>query len=178
MEQLLEIKTVPIIIKCSVNREPVEKKDLTADVEISKNDDGFVMRCRSISVDMDSYANTDTFNRGNYNQQERSYNADAVFNRDGEISVDYKKILNQTAQHKVSNFPKGDFNIEDIHVQYEMDKANIDRKISEAAICFTPANLEITVEQRPEVIIKYIGGPIYVPPSSDPDYEPEIDVKA
>lgn len=178
MEQLLEIKTVPIIIKCSVNREPVEKKDLTADVEISKNDDGFAMRCRSISVDMDSYANTDTFTGGNYNQQENNYNANAIFNRDGEISVDYKKILDQTAQHKVSSIPKRDFNIDDIHVQYEMDKASIDRKISESAICFTPANLEITIEQRPEVIIKYIGGPIYVPPSSDPDYEPEIDVKA
>lgn len=178
MEQLLEIKSVPIIIKCSVNREPVEKSDLTADVEISKNDDGFAMRCRSISVDMDSYANRDSFSSGNYEQQEQSYNADAIFKKDGEISVDYKKILNQTAQHKVSSLPKRNFNVEDINVQYEMEKANIDRKISESAIHFTPANLEITIEQRPEVIIKYIGGPIYVPPSSDPDYEPEIDVKA
>ena len=31
--------------------------------------------------------------------------------------------------------------------------------------------------QRPDVIIKYVGGPLYVPPSSDPNYEP-IDMQA
>ena len=34
-----------------------------------------------------------------------------------------------------------------------------------------------TMTQRPDVVIKYVGGPLYVPPSSDPDYEP-VDVKA
>ena len=36
--------------------------------------------------------------------------------------------------------------------------------------------VEFTVTQRPDVVIKYVGGPIYVPPSSDPNYEP-VDVK-
>jgi len=29
----------------------------------------------------------------------------------------------------------------------------------------------------PDVIIKYVGGPLYVPPSADPDYQP-VDVQA
>ena len=41
---------------------------------------------------------------------------------------------------------------------------------------FRSGDIELTVTQRPEVIIKYIGGPIYVPPSSDPNYEP-VDVR-
>jgi hypothetical protein len=40
-----------------------------------------------------------------------------------------------------------------------------------------PPSTQITVKQKAEVIIKYIGGPLYVPPSADPDYEP-VDVKA
>lgn len=31
---------------------------------------------------------------------------------------------------------------------------------------------QATMTQRPDVIIKYVGGPLYVPPSADPDYEP------
>ena len=43
---------------------------------------------------------------------------------------------------------------------------------------FQPAgHLLHHLTQRPDVIIKYVGGPLYVPPSSDPNYEP-VDVKA
>ncbi len=36
---------------------------------------------------------------------------------------------------------------------------------------YVPASIEFTVTQYPEVIIEYIGSPIYVPPSADPNYE-------
>lgn len=36
---------------------------------------------------------------------------------------------------------------------------------------YVPGNIEFTVEQYPEVIIEYIGSPIYVPASADPNYE-------
>ena len=42
---------------------------------------------------------------------------------------------------------------------------------------FTPGDIELTVKQQPDVLIKYVGGPIYVPPSSDPNYTP-VDVEA
>lgn len=187
MEQLLEIHSVPIIIKCSVNREPIEKSDLTADVELTKNDSGFALRCKAINVNMDSIMDTAAKNSkdsyssaGKYNQQDNQQlnaSASAMFTRDGEISVDYKKILNQTASHKVAE-PKAEFDLDKLSIQYEMDKTNFDMKVSKSAIEFTPADIQFTIEQRPEVIIKYIGGPIYVPPSADPDYEPEVDIKA
>ena len=60
---------------------------------------------------------------------------------------------------------------------FEMDKLNFDWRQSKGNFEFIPGNIEISVKQRPDVIIKYIGGPIYVPPSSDPDYEP-VDVHA
>lgn len=39
---------------------------------------------------------------------------------------------------------------------------------------FLPPDLQLVVTQRADVIIKYVGGPIYVPPSSDPNYTPPI----
>jgi len=66
---------------------------------------------------------------------------------------------------------------DEMNIRYEMDKLNFDWKIGGGSFEFTPGDIELTVTQRPEVIIKYIGGPIYVPPSADPNYEP-VDVRA
>ena len=63
----------------------------------------------------------------------------------------------------------------ELNIRYEMDKLNIDWRMGTGDFEFTPGDIEFTVTQRPDVVIKYIGGPIYVPPSSDPNYEP-VDV--
>ncbi len=64
-----------------------------------------------------------------------------------------------------------------MEIRYEMDKLNFDWKIDKGEFEFTPGDIELIVEQQPKVIIKYMGGPIYVPRSADPNYEP-VDVKA
>ena len=64
-----------------------------------------------------------------------------------------------------------------MEIRYEMDKLNFDWKIDKGEFEFTPGDIEIIVEQKPTVTFKYTGGPIYVPRSADPDYEP-VDVKA
>ena len=58
-----------------------------------------------------------------------------------------------------------------------MDKLNFDWRVNQPKFEFTPGDIELSVTQQPDVIIKYVGGPLYVPPSSDPSYEP-VDVEA
>jgi hypothetical protein len=58
-----------------------------------------------------------------------------------------------------------------------MDKLNFDWRVSGTQFEFVPGDIEISVKQQPDVVIKYVGGPIYVPPSGDPDYKP-VDVEA
>ena len=65
----------------------------------------------------------------------------------------------------------------EMNIRYEMDKLNFDWRLSKGEFEFIPGDIEISVTQRPDVIIKYIGGPLYVPPSSDPNYEP-VDTQA
>ena len=65
----------------------------------------------------------------------------------------------------------------EMSIHYEMDKLNFDWRMEQMNFTFVPGDIEFTMTQRPDVIIKYVGGPLYVPPSSDPDYEP-VDVMA
>jgi hypothetical protein len=65
----------------------------------------------------------------------------------------------------------------ELNIRFEMDKLNFDWRVNQTQFKFTPGDIEISVKQQPDVIIKYVGGPIYVPPSTDPDYEP-VDTQA
>ena len=64
----------------------------------------------------------------------------------------------------------------DVSIDYEIDKMNFDFNQNQVEYKFVPASLEVEVKEYPKVIIEYIGGPIYVPPSSDPNYVP-LDTK-
>ena len=65
----------------------------------------------------------------------------------------------------------------ELNIRFEMDKMNFDWRLNRTQFEFVPGDIEISVTQYPDVVIKYIGGPLYVPPSADPNYEP-VDVKA
>ena len=63
-----------------------------------------------------------------------------------------------------------------MQIRYNMDKLNFDWKIAQGEFKFTPGDIQFTVEQRPSITFKYNGGPLYVPRSSDPNYQP-VDVE-
>ncbi len=77
--------------------------------------------------------------------------------------------------------PQGGVNMDweagEMQIRYEMDKLNFNWKVDNASFEFIPGDIEISVSQMPDVIIKYIGGPLYVPPSADPNYQP-VDIEA
>ena len=62
-------------------------------------------------------------------------------------------------------------------IRYEMDKLNFDWRMNQMQFTFVPGDIEFKVTQQPDVVIKYTGSPLYVPPSADPSYEP-LDTKA
>ena len=37
--------------------------------------------------------------------------------------------------------------------------------------------LNFSITQQPDVKIEYVGDPIYVPPSANPNYTPAVDIK-
>lgn len=59
-------------------------------------------------------------------------------------------------------------------ISYEPADVEIDWETQKNLMDFVPGSFTINILQRPEVDIKYVGKPIYVPPSSAPDFEAEV----
>lgn len=199
MYPLIEIQTVPIEIQMKVTRAHLEYAKGTAQVEISRDKKGLSIRSQPIKVNIDSFEsrNSVTPTTATMIQQQAqagvqgAYQATGVLARQGRMMMEAKinqDVIPQLAKQQNLGEPTNlniDFlpsvapNISwdggEMSIQYEMDKLNFDWRMEQMSFTFVPGDIEFTMTQRPDVIIKYVGGPLYVPPSSDPDYEP-VDV--
>ena len=202
MYPLIEITTVPIEIEMKVSPAKLEYSRGTADLEISRSEGGLSIKSRPIKLNIDTYEARNSVvptamrSVEEYAQKgkQASYTATATYAQQGKMLLEAKigedvigQIAAETAMknyHQNSGIefipsapPEISWDPGEMHIRYEMDKLNFDWRINQAEFEFTPGDIELSVTQRPDVIIKYVGGPLYVPPSSDPNYEP-VDVEA
>ncbi len=202
MNQLIEIKTVPIEIEMKVSSAKLEYTRSSAELEISRDKGGLNIKSRLIRLNMDTFemrnstAPSPAQNIEQYTQKGRqaAYEANAVYARQGGLLLKAKIGEDLPPQYPKAA-PSPDINAQpgpaflpsvgqgiswdagEMYIKFEMDKLNFEWQINASEFKFTPGDIEISVKQQPDVIIKYIGGPLYVPPSADPNYEP-VDVKA
>lgn len=201
MYPLIEIKTVPIEIQMKVTNAHLEYARGTAQMEISRDKNGLNIRSQPIKVNIDSFEsrNSVTPTTATLIQQQAqagrqgAYQATAVMAREGrmmmEARIDQDVIPQLAKQQNIGNptnvnidflptvGPDISWDGGEMSIRYEMDKLNFDWRMEQMSFTFVPGDIEFTVTQQPDVIIKYVGGPLYVPPSSDPNHEP-IDVNA
>ena len=202
MYPLIEIKTVPIEIEMKVSHAKLEYSRGTADLEISRGDGGLSIKSRPIKLNIDTFEARNSViptamrSIEQYAQkgQQASYTATATYAQQGKMFLEAKigqDVIGQiAADSTMKNYhpnsgieflpsvgPEITWDPGEMQIRYEMDKLNFDWKMSEGEFKFTPGDIELSVTQQPDVIIKYVGGPLYVPPSSDPNYEP-VDVQA
>lgn len=201
MQPLIEIQTIPIEIQMKVTNARLEYARGTANLEISRDKGGLQIRSQPIQVNIDTFEARNSIVPTTVRSIEQSaqagrqaaYAATASISQEGrmmmEATVDGQVIPN-LARQAVLERP-ADLNLQflpstgpeitwtggELSVQYEMDKLNFDWRMEQMQFTFVPGDIEFTITQRPDVVIKYVGGPLYVPPSSDPNYEP-MDVKA
>ena len=200
MKPLIEITTVPIQIEMKTTNAKLEYARGTAEMEVTRDKGGLQIKSRPIRVNIDTYearnSITPTLARSlEQNVQkgkQAAYTAGATFTQQGSLMMKTKwgeEVITQFSKDSLlegvqdvglqflpSTGPEITWDPGEMSIRYEMDKLNFDWKIGGGSFEFTPGDIELTVTQRPEVIIKYVGGPIYVPPSADPNYEP-VDVK-
>lgn len=201
MEQLLKITTVPIQYELKINNARLEYSRSNAELEISRSDGEFTIKSRPVKLNLDTYearnSVTPTLKRSISHTaqkgEEAAYSASAAFAKEGQLMLKAKigeDVLNQIFQQR-TQLPTGDFQLgfipnasvdiqyqaPDLTIQYEMDKLNFDLKVEQGNFKFIPGDIQLSITQHPDVLIEYIGGPLYVPPSADPNYEP-IDVRA
>lgn len=195
MEQLIEIKTVPIELEMKVNHARLDYKRSTVDLEISRDKGGLQIRSKPIKVNIDTFEARNSVSptamrsieQAAQRGQQKVYDTTATYARRGDLLLEAKigqQLISQFAEE--SQQVNTDFAMKwlpttgpdiswdggELNIRYEMDKLNFDWRMDNGNVQFTPGNIEFTVTQQPDVIIKYIGGPVYVPPSADPDYVP------
>lgn len=202
MYPLIEIKTVPIEIEMKTQNARLEYRRGTAEMEISRNDGGLNIKSRPIRLKMDTFEARNSISptpmrsitQAAEKGRQAAYQATGTYAQHGKLFLNAKlgedvvgKIVAEPMQEAMNVevaldfLPKGGVNMDweegEMQIRYEMDKLNFDWKVDNASFEFIPGDIEISVSQMPDVIIKYIGGPLYVPPSADPDYQP-VDIEA
>lgn len=205
MGPLIEITTVPIEIEMKTTHSHLVYSRGTAEVEISRDKGGLNIKSRPIKLNVDSFqarssvrpTTMQSVQKAAQAGKEAAYQATATYAKRGQLVMDAQlgqELITQFAQEtqdahlgrSLDDFglgflPEGGIDMDwepgQMQIRYEMDKLNFDWKTGGQGFEFVPGDIEFSVTQRPEVIIKYVGGALYVPPSADPDYEP-VDVRA
>ena len=201
MKPLIEITTVPIQIEMKTTHAKLEYARGTAEMEISREKNGGLqIKSRPIKVNIDTFEARNSLSPtlARYLEQaaqkgkQAAYEATATYASQGQLLLKTQvgeELVTKFAEDAMMKDVKTNVGIQflpdpgaeitwdpgEMSIRYEMDKLNIDWRMNEGSFEFTPGDIEFTVTQRPDVVIKYVGGPVYVPPSSDPNYEP-VDV--
>ncbi len=202
MTQLIEIKSVPIEIEMKMSPAKLEYTRASADLEISRDSGGLNIKSRPIRLKVDTFemrnsivpSPATSIEQHAQKGRQAAYEATATYAQQGELLLKAKIGEDVMAQYSATALspdmnsqpglkflpevgPEISWDAGELNIKFEMDKLNFDWRLSSNEFKFTPGDIEISVTQQPDVIIKYIGGPLYVPPSADPNYEP-VDVKA
>ena len=202
MKPLIEITTIPIQIEMKTTNARLEYARGTAEMEISRDEGGLSIKSRSTRINIDTYEARNSVSptlarrleQDAQKGQQAAYQATSTYVDQGQMMMKTKwgeEVITQFAEQAMMKNvilgvgmdflpkvgPEITWDPGEMNIRYEMDKLNFDWKINKGDFQFTPGDIEFTVTQKPEVIIKYVGGPIYVPPSADPNYE-SVDVRA
>lgn len=201
MDQLIQITTVPIQYELKINNARLEYSRSRAELEIHKNDGGLSIKSRPVKLKLDSFqarnsvvpTTATSVKQSAQKGQQAAYSATAQLAQEGQLLLKAdigQDVIGQIMQQRTAQ-PTGEFELgftpsapvdisyeaPDLTINYEMDKLNFDLKVANGNFEFIPGNIEMSITQRPEVLIEYVGGPLYVPPSANPDYEP-VDIRS
>ncbi|MCL1809366.1 MAG: DUF6470 family protein [Clostridiales bacterium] len=203
MKPLIEIRTIPISIQYKVTPAQVERKSSQAEVEITRDKKGLSIKSRPIKLNIDTFEARNSIIPTTKTSVEESANlgkqgalvATATYAQEGNMMVNIhldQDTMPQLAANRFNAPLSYDFNIKfipeqpmnmdwipgEFQIEYEMDKLNFDWKTTQSEFQFTPADIEFTIAEHPRVVIEFVGDPIYVPPSANPNFEPAIDLLA
>lgn len=199
MEPLIKITSVPITVEMKSTGARIERKSDSVELSISRTEGGGLrIESKPIKLRIDTFEARNTVvpttRRSIEQAAERgknaAYEATAKLGREGQMLMDARlaggKALDQIFEMSM-DIPSGDFTLTripsvgpeiswtepDLTIRYDMEKLNFDWRIQKGDFEFIPGSIEFSITQRPDVIIEYIGSPIYVPRSADPNFEAE-----
>jgi len=195
---LLQISSTPIRIEINVTRASLESpaKQLPR-MNVRTEKGGFRMEARPAKLNIDTYearksTGISKMNTSDFIDHEvqrgikLAYQGTARIVEEGNSMargsspVDVA-VQNQRAGYSIETFmefiPKtgAHFSYQEgvLNIDYTVDDSTVNWENLEAArLIFNPGTVEISVAQYAKVEIEYVGDPIYVPPSANPNYVP------
>lgn len=194
MEQLIKIETVPISYELKVSNAKLERQNGMAELEISKNSGGGLqIKSRPIQLRLDTFEARNSISpsparsiqQAAQGGRSAAYAASAQYASEGRLMLQTQigegaqtidQILAQRTARPTGDFqlgftpkaaPEIDWTPPALSIEYEMDKLSFDLKVDQGQVEFIPGDIELVINQHPELNIEYIGGPIYVPPSTE-----------
>lgn len=187
MDPLITIETVPIKIEYAEKESAQKTSTQSAKLNISRNDNSMMIHSDPISIPM-----TDTLELNSSSALSNlTYTATAKYSANGNlrmnVQMSHSASLDNTYQYRQfgrgidnmvdyvpKNISKASKQIENMQIDFDMSGLfdGNDSGASDMDTSFYPPDLELKVVEAAKVIVKYVGGPIYVPPSADPEYDP------
>jgi len=204
---LLNITTVPIKVEINIKKgeftnPKVNNPEKALKMNIQTEQGELKIHSEPPKIKIDTYAARSSMGYGQYNNGDLikrkaqdgisiAYQGTAKIVNEGdqlvrgvspaEIAAQNNKA-GQTIQTIMDFLPKegADVTFEDgvLNINYDAGDVNIDWDNAQIEpFEFIPGKVEFEITQMPSVQIEYLGDPIYVPPQSDPNYVPAIDVR-
>ncbi|MCI2106684.1 MAG: DUF6470 family protein [Intestinimonas sp.] len=199
---LIEIKSIPIEFEMKVTNAKLEYSRGTVDMQVTRDKGGLSIKTSPIQLRLDTFEARNSIFPTTATQvqqnaaagRQAAYEATATYAQQGQLllqahigeELETQFALDAEARDIKTNVgiqflptqgPNISWDKGEISIRYEMDKLNFDWRAQNGDVQFIPGDIQISVTQQPDVIIKYVGGPLYVPPSADPDYQ-SVDVQA
>lgn len=197
MEQLLQLKSVPIEFGFRVQNARYEMKQQQSSVNITRERGSLRVSNQPARVLLDTYdarssmglktASDSVREAGDIGRQ-AALDATANFAEEGNALMDIQygtgaisDIAFSRMQTQIDSMlgflPSVPVNIDyepyQLDMQYEMDKLHFDwRTNSSVNMEYVPSKMEYFVTEYPRLEITYVGRPVYAPPSADPEYVP------
>lgn len=199
MKQLIELQIVPAQVEYRRTESKMEYVNADIKMQMKSHDGGGLqMQNKPAKVNIDSYACRSSIGPGFQSVGDNLKNyaskgiSDAQSSTATFASRGQQMMKTQRGEEMITKFAKQDtyknvkMNIGidfiprvapeitvdkgELTVQFEMDKLEFDWKMTEQEIHFTPGSITVEMVQRPDVIVRYVGGPNYVPKASDPNF--------
>ena len=206
ISNLIQITTIPIQIEIKVTNARFEHSEEYTQprVNIKTQNGNFVMQAEPLKLNIDTYEARKSLGFGHMTdgdmlKQKAQDGFSIAFQGTAKVASEGDQLargmspseiaLNNaragaTVQTIMEFLPKEGaditFDAGKLNIEYQMGSQDIDWDVHpDSPLEFIPGSVEFIVRDRPRVEIEYIGDPIYVPPSANPNYEPPpfLDVK-
>jgi len=202
MEQLLQIKTIPLKYELRIQKAELRYKGSKSDVVVNRDKGGLDINSKPIKVNIDTYDARNSICPTTMESVRQyaaaglqaaadsaaTYTEEAALLLDAKVQNPLDQIIRQRAQMPTGEFglaflpttgPDLEWSAPDLNIKYEMDKLSFDIKVAKGDFEFIPGSVKFEITQMPDVEIEYIGKPLYVPPSASEMFEhTPIDVLA